>query len=74
MRKERGTDPGRPPDDVGRAKVERMLRQKPRTLEELQDASGHTDRTLYRWFKEMEEKGLAIRRANRGYPATYEIG
>lgn len=65
---------GRPLDEAALARVERMLRVKPRTLGELVAASGHVERTVFRWLRELEGRGVAVRRVNRGFPVLYEIG
>lgn len=65
---------GRPLDEAAFARVEQLLRSRPQTLAELQEASGHTERTVFRWLRELEKRGVAVRRANRGFPVLYEIG
>jgi DNA invertase Pin-like site-specific DNA recombinase len=65
---------GRPLDEAALARVEQLLRSRPRTLAELVEAAGHGERTVFRWLRELEERGTPVRRANRGFPVLYEIG
>ena len=51
----------------------RTLLKKPRTMAQLVEKLGVSDRTLYRYFNDLGYQGVNVARAGRGYPVRFLI-
>lgn len=59
-------------DESGLTRFEKQLK-KPRTVQELIDATGLSRRTVFRYLQLLQERGINVVRANIGRPTRYQV-
>lgn len=61
------------PDDESLERMAELLRRKPRTTTELADELGTTVRTVQRWLRELEGRGLDVVKRGPRDAGTYAV-